>query len=176
MRAQYSDRVRFGPSIVTLSLIVIFHHLKKHPARNRGDSARDFAFEREDIFHRTLVSFDPGMVAVAKVDQLKGNTHLVLALRTFILEQVLHAKIATNCVKTALLTRHVRTRALRVDYFKTGQARQIACNLILHSYREIGVLAIPAVILKRQNHDRPLHRRRSLRAFLTKLRCNRGDD
>ena len=82
------------------------------------------------------------MVAVAKVDQPKGNTHLAIGSLEVTLEQVSHAKIATDCSKIAFLTRHVRTRALRADYFQTGQARQIARNLILHSHREIGVLAI----------------------------------
>ena len=82
------------------------------------------------------------MVAVAKVDQPKGNTHLVTGSLEVALEQVSHSKIATDCSRIAFLTRHVRTRALRADYFHTGQARQIVRNLILHSYREIGVLAI----------------------------------
>jgi hypothetical protein len=31
------------------------------------------------------------------------------------------------------------TRALRADYFQIGEACQIARNLILHSYREVGL-------------------------------------
>ena len=79
------------------------------------------------------------MVAVAKVDQPNGNTHLGIGSSDVTLEQVPHSKIATDCAKMGFLARHVRTRALRADYFQIGEACQIARNLILHSYREAGL-------------------------------------
>src|SRR5439155_2994056 len=101
----------------------------------------------------TLVDFGPGMVGVVKVDQPKRNAHLVIGSLHITLEQVPHSKIATDCVKVALLTRRVRTGALIADHFHSGKLRQIARYLILHSHREIGVLAIRTEIFERQNRN-----------------------
>ena len=92
--------------------------------------------------------------AVAKIDKVERNAHLIMVSRNSSLEQVPHAKIPTDCVKVALLTRRVRTRALIPDHFHSGKLCQITGDLILHSNREIGVLAIRTEIFEWQNRDR----------------------
>ena len=95
-----------------------------------------------------------GSAAVAKIDKVERNAHLIMVARNSSLEQVPHAKIPTDCVKVALLTRQVRTRALTPDHFHSSKLRQIAGDLVLHSHGEIGVFAIRTEIFEWQNRDR----------------------
>src|SRR5437016_4522445 len=98
-----------------------------------------------------------------------------MVARNSSLEQVAHAKIPTDSVKVALLTRRIRTGALTPDHFHSGKLRQIAGDLVLHSSGEIGVFASRTKIFEWQNRDRPLHLRRSLRVLiLPGSRCNRA--
>src|SRR5713101_2524070 len=89
-----------------------------------------------------------------------------MVARNSSLEQVPHAEIPTDCVKVALLTRQVRTRALTPDHFHSGKLGQITRYLVLHSHGEIGVFASRTEIFEWQNRDRAFHRGRRLHAFI----------
>jgi hypothetical protein len=92
-----------------------------------------------NTFSSDVGGFRSKTAAVVKVDQPKRNMPFAIGSRDVTLEQTPHSKIATDCAKIAFLARHVRTRALRADYFQIGEACQIAGNLILHSYREVSL-------------------------------------
>src|SRR4029077_11220615 len=111
----------------------------------------NFTLKNKDFLKRPLVSCAPLNRTVAKIDQMERNAHFIMVVRNSSFEQVPHAKIPTDCVKVALLTRRVGTRALTPDYFHSGKLRQITDDLILHSNGEIGVLAIRAEIFEWQN-------------------------
>src|ERR1051325_8069052 len=51
----------------------------------------------------------------------------------------------------------IRARALRSDYFHSGQLGQAGRYLVLHPNGEISVCAVRTEIFKRQNRDRALH-------------------
>src|SRR6266446_10723601 len=108
----------------------------------------NFTLKGKDFLKRPLVSCSPLNRAVAKIDQVERNAHLIMVARNSSLEQVPHAEIPTDCVKVALLSRRVRTGALTPDHFHSGKLCQIIRYLILHSHREIGVLAIRTKVFK----------------------------
>src|ERR1700704_831562 len=100
--------------------------------------------------------FRPRAAAVAKIDKLERNAHLIMVARNGSLEQVPHAEIVTDCVKVAFLTRRVRTGALVTDHFHSSKLRQITGDFVPHSHREIGVFASSTEIFEWQNRDRPV--------------------
>src|SRR5438477_10160518 len=114
----------------------------------------NFTLKGKDFLKRPLVSCSPLNRAVAKIDQVERNAHLLMVARNSSLEQVPHAEIPTDCVKIALLTRRVGTSALTPDHFHSGKLCQITRDLILHSHGKIGVFASRTKISERQNRDR----------------------
>ena len=94
------------------------------------------------------------MAVVAKIDKLETKRAFDHGRAKRSPEQVPHAKIPTDCVKVALLTRQIRTRALTPDHFHSSKLRQIVGDLVLHSHGEIGVFASRSEIFEWQNRDR----------------------
>src|SRR6266436_3795975 len=137
----------------------------------------NFTLKGKDFLKRPLVSCSPLNRAVAKIDKVERNAHLIMVAQNSSLEQVPHAKIPTDCVKVALLTRQVRTRALTPDHFHSSKLRQIAGDLVLHSNGEIGVFASRTKMFEWQNRDRSLQRRHRLCTLIHPgSRANRGDN
>src|SRR5436190_16609908 len=100
-----------------------------------------------------------------------------MVARNSSLEQVPHAKIPTDRVKVALLTRQVRTRALTSDHFHSGNLPQITCDLVLHSNGEIGVLDFGTKIFEGQNRDRAFDLGRRLHALMQlRSECDRTEN
>ena len=88
-----------------------------------------------------------------------------------------HTKLAPDLRKVTFLAGQVGTGALRSDYFQTGQKRQIARDLVLHSNGEVGVFASRTKIFERQNRNRPFDLGGRLRVLIQPgSDCNRSDD
>jgi hypothetical protein len=87
-----------------------------------------------NTFSSDVGGFRSKTAAVVKVDQPKRNMQFAISSPDVTLEQIPHSKIATDCAKIAFLARHVRTRALRADYFHTG-ARSLVISSCIPTVR-----------------------------------------
>ena len=119
----------------------------------------------------------PRDAAVAKIDKVERNAHLVMVAGNRSLEQVPHSKVVTDRVKIALLTRQGTNECSDSDHFHSGKLCQITRYLILHSHREIGVLAIRTEIFEWQNRYRSFDLGRRLLALIQPgAQCDRTGD
>src|SRR3984957_14579733 len=121
--------------------------------RNRADYARGhLVLQLENVLKRPVETIGPKMRAIACVDQLAGDAHLIAALAHGTFEDVTDTKLASYSFNIDRLT-CVSEARIASDDEQTANARQCGTDLLDHAVGEILLLGIARHVLEGQHRD-----------------------
>jgi len=113
-----------------------------------GNRARDFALYGEHIDKFAVVIAGPKMSVPRGINQLDGNSHMIVNSPHGPLDDVPHAQIVANVPKRQSGI-DVTQRCGSRDHSQTIDSRQVGQNLFVHAASKIGVVGFRAHIDKR---------------------------
>src|SRR5262245_18271614 len=118
-----------------------------------SDGAREFILQGKQIFNWRFVRSGHSVIAITAIKESEHNARNVVRPPDGAFQQMSYSELASDAKNIALLSRQIRTSTSPSDYSQVGKSSEAVSDLILHSHREIGVLAIWAEIFERQHRN-----------------------
>ena len=117
------------------------------------DFLGDLVLEFEDVRQVAIITVGPDVVVRRGVDELGGDAHAVAALADAALQDVAHAKLASDAFDVDGLALVIERRIPRDDE-EPAKLRQTRDDVLGNTVGEVFLLRVAAHIDERQDGDR----------------------